>query len=119
MSLSTNLSQICDIQYSIDANFDEMRSKVDKIDTVNEWTEEKLRSLKSYLDQAKVSLCHYTHACALLSCLQNVAMGLDKLKDDIKKRFASLSSSISDHQQQMDGAMWEWQDDFGSSTSIP
>ncbi|KAN0127815.1 hypothetical protein V8E53_014371 [Lactarius tabidus] len=95
MSSSTNPSQIHDIQYSMDANFKEMRSKVDLIDTVNERAEEKLRLLKNRLDQA-----------------ENAAIGLDKLEDDIEKRFASLSSSISNYQEWMDGATQKWQDDF-------
>lgn len=55
----------------------------------------------------------------LLSGIQYVATGLDKLEDDIEKRFASLSSSISDYQERLDEATREWQDDFGSSISIP
>jgi predicted nucleic acid-binding Zn-ribbon protein len=118
MSSSTNPSQIRDIQYSIDANFKEMRTNVVKIDTMNERTEEQLGSLRNRLDQAEVSLCRYTHTRALLSGLQNAVIGLNKLEDDIENRFASLRSSIGDYQERMDGATQEWQDDFGSSTSI-
>lgn len=63
MSSSTNPSQIRDIQYSIDANFEEMKSKVDKIDTMYEQTEDKLGLLKNRLDAAEVSLLLYPYPC--------------------------------------------------------
>ena len=57
MSSRPTASQIHDIEYSIKENFEGMKSRVDKIDNVQEWAEEELGSLKNRLDQAEVSLC--------------------------------------------------------------
>jgi chaperonin cofactor prefoldin len=119
MSSRAKPSQIRDLQYSIKENFEEMKSRVDKIGTVHERTEEELGSLKNRLDQAEVSPFRHNLPCALLSSIQYAAISLNKLEGDIETRFASLSSSISDYQERIDGAMREWQGDFGSSTSFP
>ena len=64
MSTPTEQSKIVDLDYAITTNFREMRSEVEKVQAVNEWTEVKLRSLKYRLDQAEVSLVLFcTHLC--------------------------------------------------------
>ena len=64
MSTPTEQSKIGDLDYAITTNFREMRSEVEKVQAVNERTEEKLGSLKHRLDQAEVSLVLFcTHPC--------------------------------------------------------
>ena len=64
MSTPTEQSKIVDLNYAIITNFREMRSEVEKVQAVNERTEEKLGSLKYRLDQAEVSFVLFcTHPC--------------------------------------------------------
>jgi hypothetical protein len=64
MSRPTTNSRLIDLKYTMDTNFENMKTEIGKVCNVNAWAEEELASLKTCIDKAKVGLpSFYPHPC--------------------------------------------------------